>query len=82
MAISKDLLDVLVCPESQAPLVQDGETLVSTDRATRRRYRIEDGIPIMLIDESEVLTVEIWQQIMARADDAAGHTSSEPPATP
>ena len=42
MAIDKDLLEILVCPESKAPLVLDGDTLVSTDPETRRRYRIED----------------------------------------
>ena len=50
--ISKDLLDILCCPETKADLVLDGDTLVSTDKETRRLYRIEDDIPIMLIEES------------------------------
>lgn len=62
--ISKDLLDILCCPETKAELVLDGDTLVSTDKATRRRYRIEDDIPIMLIDESEQLSMEEWEKIM------------------
>jgi uncharacterized protein YbaR (Trm112 family) len=70
MPIDKELLDLLVCPLTKAPLVLDGETLVSTDRATRRRYRIDDGIPIMLIDESEELDETTWQAIMARHPDA------------
>ena len=52
MPISQDLLDILVCPETKAPLVLEGETLVSTDPRTRRCYTIKDDIPIMLIDES------------------------------
>jgi uncharacterized protein YbaR (Trm112 family) len=73
MPIEKDLLDILACPESRAPLVAfqdaDGDWLVSTDAATRRRYRIsEDGIPIMLIDESEVLDQEPWDEIMRACD--------------
>ena len=64
--ISKELLDILCCPETKAELVLDGETLVSTDKNTRRRYRIEDDIPIMLIDESEQLSTEEWQEIMKR----------------
>ena len=55
--ISKELLDILCCPETKADLVLDGNTLVSTDKNTRRRYRIEDYIPIMLIDESEQVPV-------------------------
>ena len=64
--ISKELLDILCCPETKADLVLDGNTLVSTDKKTRRRYRIEDDIPIMLIDESEQLTPEEWKSIMVR----------------
>jgi uncharacterized protein YbaR (Trm112 family) len=64
--ISKELLDILCCPETKADLVLDGETLVSTDKNTRRRYRIVDDIPIMLIDESEQLSMEEWISIMKR----------------
>jgi uncharacterized protein YbaR (Trm112 family) len=64
--ISKELLDILCCPETKADLVLDGDTLVSTDKATRRRYRIEDDIPIMLIDESEQLSLEEWSEIMKK----------------
>ncbi len=64
--ISKELLDILVCPETKAELVLDGNFLVSTDKNTRRRYRIEDDIPIMLIEESEQLSLEEWTEIMKR----------------
>ena len=64
--ISKELLDILCCPETKADLVLDGETLVSTDKNTRRRYRIVDDIPIMLIDESEQLSKEEWRSIMKK----------------
>ena len=64
--IGKELLDILCCPETKAELVLDGETLVSTDKNARRRYRIEDDIPIMLIDESEQLSLGEWQEIMKR----------------
>lgn len=64
--ISKELLDILCCPETKADLVLDGDTLVSTDKNTRRRYKIENDIPIMLIDESEVLSVEEWEAIMRK----------------
>lgn len=66
--ISKDLLEILCCPETKADLVLDGDTLVSTDKETRRRYRIEDDIPIMLIEESEQLSMEEWTTIMQKHD--------------
>lgn len=64
--ISKELLDILVCPETKAELVLEGNFLVSTDKNTRRRYRIEDDIPIMLIEESEQLSLEDWKEIMKK----------------
>ena len=64
--MKKELLDILVCPLSKAPLVLDGNTLVSTDKDTRRRYRIEDGIPDLLIEDSEELDVATWSDIMRR----------------
>ena len=64
--ISQDLLDILCCPESKADLVLDGNTLVSVDKNTRRRYKIEDDIPIMLIEESEKLSIEEWTSIMKK----------------
>ncbi len=64
--ISKDLLDILCCPETKADLVLDSNTLVSTDKETRRLYRIEDDIPIMLIEESEQLNMEQWIAIMKK----------------
>jgi len=66
MALSKELLDVLCCPETKADLVLEGNFLVSTDKATRRRYRIEDDIPIMLVEESEVLSEEDWREVMEK----------------
>ncbi len=56
----------MCCPETKADLVLEGEFLVSTDKNTRRRYRIENDIPVMLIDESEVLEVEEWERIMKK----------------
>ena len=64
--IDKDLLDRLCCPETKADLVLDGNFLVSVDKNTRRRYRIEDDIPIMLIEESEQLGMDEWKAIMLK----------------
>lgn len=67
MAIEADLLELLACPLSKAPLIQtedeDGAWLVSTDAATRRRYPVRDGLPILLIDEAEELSEERWKAI-------------------
>lgn len=64
--VSQDLLDILCCPESKADLILDNNMLVSTDKNTRRRYKIEDDIPIMLIEESEQLSLDEWEAIMKK----------------
>ena len=62
--INQELLNILCCPKTKADLVLDGDFLVSVDKATRLRYRIEDDIPIMLVEESETLDVKEWEEIM------------------
>ncbi len=64
--IDKNLLEILCCPETKADLVLENNRLVSCDKKTRRAYRIEADIPVMLIDESEILSVEEWTEIMKR----------------
>ena len=54
-SLDPELLKILACPESKAPLVLVGNWLYSTDPNTRRRYPIRDGIPIMLPEEARKL---------------------------
>ncbi|MGI9648922.1 MAG: Trm112 family protein [Acidimicrobiia bacterium] len=69
MALDAQLLSIMVCPVSHAPLREVDGWLVSTDPETRRRYQIRDGIPVMLIDESEEMSQEDWE---AALGDEAG----------
>lgn len=54
MAISKELLEILVCPLDKAALdlKPDGTGLKCTQ--CKRVYPIRDDIPVMLIDEAKV----------------------------
>ena len=61
MAIDPQLLSIMVCPVSHAPLREIGNWLVSTDPETRRRYPVRDGIPVMLVEESEEMPQEDWE---------------------
>ncbi|NLT50499.1 MAG: hypothetical protein GXX85_06240 [Ignavibacteria bacterium] len=64
--ISKDLLEILCCPETKADLVLEGNFLISVDKNSRRKYRIEDDIPVMLIEESEIMDLEEWKSVMIK----------------
>lgn len=54
MAISKELLDILICPacRSELELKQDGSGLKCL--ACKRVYPIRDDIPVMLVDEAKI----------------------------
>ena len=67
VVIDEELLRIMVCPIAHTPLVQVGDWLYSTDGKTRRKYPVRDGIPIMLVEESQVAEVEEFEQAMAEA---------------
>lgn len=67
MAFDFDALaDIMVCPQSHARLVRDGDRLVSTDSQTRLAYAIRDEIPILLVDEAATLEPSEWQALMQK----------------
>jgi uncharacterized protein YbaR (Trm112 family) len=49
------MLEMLVCPETRAPLRYDAETQELISRAAHLAYPIRNGIPIMLVDEARKL---------------------------
>ncbi len=54
MAVSQDLLDLLVCPVCKASLTltEDQQGLKCSE--CRRVYPIRDDIPVMLVDEARI----------------------------
>lgn len=55
MALDQELLDILVCPESKAPLIYFEDEGFLFCPESRLKYRVTDGIPVMLVDEAERL---------------------------
>jgi len=55
MPIDQELLDILACPKckGEVKLENGGSSLVC--HSCRLKYRIEDDIPVMLIDEAKEL---------------------------
>jgi len=54
MAVSKQLLDILICPNCHGDVVYDeaAQTITCTGKC-KYVYPVRDDIPIMLIDEAE-----------------------------
>jgi uncharacterized protein YbaR (Trm112 family) len=53
MAISEELLNILVCPQCKGELNPDNDFPALLCPACRLKFPIRDDIPIMLIDEAE-----------------------------
>jgi uncharacterized protein YbaR (Trm112 family) len=67
MPLDPRLLEILACPDDKGPLYYfetDGALLCP---ACRRRYRVDDDIPVMLIDEAAVLSDAEAEALLARA---------------
>jgi uncharacterized protein YbaR (Trm112 family) len=55
VALDPKLLEILACPKDKGPLLYFADEDALYNPRLRMRYRITDDIPVMLIDEAEVL---------------------------
>ncbi|SHE27897.1 Uncharacterized conserved protein YbaR, Trm112 family [Ferrithrix thermotolerans DSM 19514] len=64
MALSKGLLDILVCPLDKGELwyIKDGDFLYNP--RLRRKYKVIDDIPVMLVEESELVGEDEHEKIV------------------
>ncbi len=70
--LDDSLLRILVCPADRGPLVlvDDAEGQLLYNPRLRRAYRIEDGIPVLLVDEARDVDDDEHARLMARAHPA------------
>ena len=67
MAIDSTLLSILACPQDKGPLLLGGDELLYNPRL-RRAYPIENGIPVLLIDEARDVADDEHEKLLARAE--------------
>jgi uncharacterized protein YbaR (Trm112 family) len=68
MALDPQLLEILVCPRSRAPLLYfEAEGFLFCPES-RLRYRIDDGVPVMLVEEAEELDESSARELIALAE--------------
>lgn len=65
MALDPTLLSILACPQDKGPLLLVDDKLLYNPRL-RRAYPIEDGIPVLLVDEARDVTEDEHQDYLAR----------------
>lgn len=67
MSLDPQLLEILACPDDKGPLLyfQDENSLYNP--RLKRRYRVDEDIPVMLIDESETVDDAEHDRLVAKA---------------
>jgi uncharacterized protein YbaR (Trm112 family) len=56
MPLSKDLLEILACPQCKGRVAYDQSAQEISCHACRLAYPVRDDIPVMLVDEAMPLT--------------------------
>ncbi|MCZ4549300.1 protein YcaR in KDO2-Lipid A biosynthesis cluster [Williamsia sp. 1138] len=72
--LSPLLLTLLACPQDHGPLLVIGDEQMYNPRL-RRAYRIDDGIPALLIDDARDVDDEEHEALLARATATTGSVS-------
>lgn len=54
MAVSKELLDILVCPLCKTPVKMTADQQGLKCETCKRVYPVRDDIPVMLVDEARI----------------------------
>ncbi len=68
MTLDARLLEILACPDDKGPLLYfcDEESLYNP--RLRLRYRVEEGIPVMLLDEADSVDDAEHARLLAKAE--------------
>ena len=68
MTLDSRLLEILACPTDKGPLLYFADEDTLYNPRLRLRYRIDDGIPVMLPDEAAEVDAAEHARLTAKAD--------------
>ena len=68
MALDPKLLEILACPDDKGPLLYFADEDTLYNPRLKRRYRVQDDIPIMLVDEAETVDDAEHARLIAKAE--------------
>ena len=75
MTLDARLLEILACPSDKGPLLYFSDEQILYNPRLRLRYRVEDGIPVMLLDEADSMGDTEHGRLLAKAEaDGVGPT--------
>lgn len=67
MVLDPQLLEILVCPVDKGPLLYFADEESLYNPRLKRRYSIKQNIPVMLVDESEVVDEKEHERLLAKS---------------
>lgn len=67
MALDPKLLDILACPEDKGPLLYFAADRCLYNPRLKRKYRVDDDVPVMLIEEGATVTGSEHDALLAKA---------------
>ena len=67
MALSSEQVATLVCPESHGKLLYFADDGFLFCVESRLKYRIDDGVPVLLVEEAERVSEEEAARLAAEA---------------
>jgi uncharacterized protein len=67
VALDPQLLEILACPQDKGPLLYFADEEALYNPRLHRRYRVQEGIPVMLIDEAETVSEREHERLVAKA---------------
>ena len=82
MTLDARLLEILACPKDRGPLLYFADEDALYNPRLRLRYRVDDGIPVMLIDEADRLDKSEHQRLTAKAEAEGVTGTFDAPAGP
>ena len=68
MTLDARLLEILACPIDKGPLLYFADDEVLYNPRLRKRYRVQDGIPVMLPDEADDVDDTEHERLVAKAE--------------
>jgi len=68
MPLDSRLLEILACPTDKHGLLYFEDEAVLYNPRLQKRYRIHDGIPVMLPDEADDVDDDEHERLVAKAD--------------
>ena len=68
MTLDSRLLEILACPADKGPLLYFADEQLLYNPRLRLAYRVDDGIPVMLVDEAAEADDREHDRLLAKAD--------------